>query len=162
MRFLVRQKIFSFGDNFTIKDEYGNDHFMVRGKVFALGDKLRLYNMAGQELFYIEQKLFRFLPEYTIYSSGQPIATVKREFTFFKPRFNISSTMGDFTIEGNFLGMDFSILNNGRLVAQVSKRWFSFSDTYGVDIVEGEDYAFLLALVIVIDQVIHDNNHNKS
>ena len=162
MRFVVRQKIFSFGDNFTIKDEYGNEHFMVKGKVFALGDKLRIYNMAGQELFYIEQKLFRFLPEYTIYQSGQPVARVKKEFTFFRPKFNITSTLGSFTIEGNFIGMDFSILKNGRRVAQVSKRWFSFSDTYGVDIVDSEDYGFLLTLVIVIDQVIHDNNHNNN
>ena len=36
MRFIVRQKVFSFGDNFTIKDETGNEHFIVRGKVFAL------------------------------------------------------------------------------------------------------------------------------
>ncbi|NSW90479.1 MAG: LURP-one-related family protein [Firmicutes bacterium] len=162
MRFVVKQKIFSFGDNFTIKDEYGNDHFIVRGKVFALGDKLRLYNLQGDELFYIEQKLFRFLPEYTIYHLGQAVATVKKEFTFFKPRFNISSASGNYTIDGNFWGMEFSILKNGLPVAQVSKRWFSWGDTYGVDIVDSEDYAFIISLVIVIDQVIHDRNHNKT
>lgn len=46
MRFLVKQKIFSFGDNFVIKDDEGNDRFVVKGKVFALGDKLRIYDMA--------------------------------------------------------------------------------------------------------------------
>lgn len=162
MRFVVRQKVFSFGDNFTIKDEHGNDHFIVRGKVFALGDKLRIYDMAGNELFYIEQKLFRFLPEYTIYRSGQPMAVVKREFTFFKPRLNISSTLGNYTIDGNFLGMEFSIFKGGNRVAQVSKRWFSWGDTYGVDIAEGENTSFILSLVIVIDQILHDNNHNNS
>ncbi len=161
MRFIVRQKIFSFGDNFTIKDEHGNEHFLVRGKVFTFGDKLRVYNMAGRELYYIEQKLLRFLPEYTIYQSGQPVARVKKEFTFFKPKFNITSTLGNFTIEGNLLAMDFSIRKNGRHVAQVSKRWFAFADTYGIDIAEGEDYGFLVTLVIVIDQVLHDDNHNR-
>lgn len=162
MRFVVRQKVFSFGDNFTIKDEHGNDHFIVKGKVFTLGDKLRIYNMAGQELFYIEQKLFRFLPEYTIYKSGRPMASVKKEFTFFKPKFNITSSLGNFTIEGNFLGMEFSIFKNSRFVSQVSKRWFSWSDTYGVDIADGEDYGFILALVIVIDQVLHDNEDKNN
>lgn len=162
MRFIVRQRIFSFGDSFTIKDELGNDHFVVKGRVFTLGNKLRIYDMAGQELYYIEQKILRFLPEYNIYQSGRHMAMVKREFTFFKPRFNITSTLGNFTIEGNFLGMNFSILRNGIPVAEISKRWFSFSDTYGVDIAEGEDYGFLLALAIVIDQVIHDNNRNNS
>ncbi|HHV96290.1 MAG TPA: hypothetical protein GXX37_07440 [Clostridiaceae bacterium] len=162
MRFIVKQKIFTFGDDFTIKDEMGVDRFLVKGKVFALGDKLRMYTIDGTELFYIEQKLFRLLPEYTIYYRGQPVAVVKKEFSFFKPRFNISSTLGDFTIEGNFWGMEFTILKSGRPVAQVSKKWFSWSDTYGVDIADTEDYAFILCLVIVIDQVLHDNNINNS
>ncbi|SHI58733.1 LURP-one-related/scramblase family protein [Lutispora thermophila] len=162
MRFVVKQKIFSFGDNFTINDEMGNSYFQVQGKVFAIGDKLRMYDMQGNEVVYIEQKLFKLLPEYTIYYNGNPAARVKKEFTLFKPRFNIESFIGNYTIEGNFLGMDFNVLKNGRVVARVSKKWFSFRDTYGVDISDEENYAFILALVIVIDQVIHDNNHNNN
>jgi uncharacterized protein YxjI len=161
MRFVIKQKFFTFGDDFTIKDEMGIEHFVVKGKVFALGDKLRMYAIDGTELFYIEQKLFRFLPEYTIYHREQPVAIIKKEFSFFKPRFTISSTLGDFAIEGNFWGMEFSILKSGRQVAQVSKKWFSWNDTYGVDIADTEDYAFILCLVIVIDQVLHDNNRNN-
>lgn len=162
MRFVVRQKIWTIGDDFVIKDEFGKKHFIVKGKIFSLGNKLRLYTMDGRELYYIEQKLFRFLPEYNIYYQGRPIATVKKEFTLFKPKFNISSIMGDYSIDGNFLGMEFSILKSGVPVAQVSKRWFAWSDTYGVDISDDEDYAFILALVIIIDQVLHDNNKNNS
>jgi len=161
MRFVVRQKIFSFGDSFTIKDENGNDWFQVKGKVFSLGDKQRIYDMAGEEILYIEQKLFRFLPEYTIYYKGQPVAVVKKEFTFFKPRFNITSTSGRYTIEGNFWAMDFTILRDGVPVATVSKKWLSWSDTYGVDIDDNENYVLILAMVIVIDQVLHDNNSNN-
>lgn len=162
MRFIVRQKIFSFGDSFTINDEMGNPCFRVQGKVFAIGDKLRMYDMQGNELVYIEQKLFKLLPEYTIYYNGMPAARVKKEFTLFKPRFNIESFIGNYTIEGNFWGMDFNVLKDGRIAARVSKSWFSLRDTYGVDISDEEDYAFILALVIVIDQVIHDNNHNNN
>jgi uncharacterized protein YxjI len=162
MRYAVKQKIFSFGDSFTIRDEAGNDCFTVKGKVFSLGDKLRIYDMGGKELVYIEQKLFRFLPEYSIYYDGQLYATVKKEFTFFKPKFKIHSPLAEYDAEGNVWGMDFSILRNGKLAALVSKKWFAWSDTYGVDIYEGEDPVFMLALVIVIDQVIHDENHNNS
>jgi len=162
MKYAIKQKIFSFGDNFTIRDEYDNDCFIVKGKVFSFGDKLRIYDMDGRELVYIEQKLFKFLPEYNIYYSGQLFATVKREFTFFKPKFRISSPIAEYQAEGNVWGMNFNILRDGRQVAEVSKRWFAWSDTYGVDITDEEDPVFILALVIVIDQVIHDNNHNNS
>ena len=40
MRFIVRQRIFSFGDSFTIKDELGNDHFVVKGRVLPWGTSL--------------------------------------------------------------------------------------------------------------------------
>lgn len=162
MRYVVKQRIFSFGDSFTIRDEAGNDHFLVKGKVFTFGDKLRIYDMQDRELVYIEQKLFRFLPEYRIYFSGQPVAIVKKEFSFFKPRFHIESTMGEYVVQGSFWGMEFEIFKDGQKVAQVSKKWFSWSDTYGVEIADNENAPFMLALVIVLDQVLHDNKNNNN
>jgi uncharacterized protein YxjI len=37
----------------------------------------------------------------------------------------------------------------------VSKRWFSLSDTYAVDIDEAEDDVLILAAAVVIDLVSH-------
>jgi uncharacterized protein YxjI len=34
-------------------------------------------------------------------------------------------------------------------------RWFSFSDTYGIDVAPGEDDVLILASAVVIDQVCH-------
>lgn len=162
MRYQIKQKVFSFGDSFTIKDDKGNDRYIVKGKVFSFGNKLRMYNMKGQELVYIEQKIFRFLSEYNIYFKDLLYATVKKEFSFFRPRFNVVSHMGGYSVQGDFWGLDFSIYREGKHVAQVSKKWISWGDSYGVDIVEGEDDPFILTLVIVIDQVLHNSSSNNS
>lgn len=161
MRFQIRQKIFSFGDNFTVKDEQGNDHYMVQGKVFSLGDKLTLMDMQGRELYYIEQQLLRMLAEYKLYSSGQVVATCKKRFSLFGSKFDIYSPSGDYTIEGRPLNYNYSIYKNGQLVATVDKQFFSLSDTYGVEVADGEDYAFIISLVIIIDQVVHDNEGQR-
>lgn len=161
MRYQIRQKIFSFGDSFTIKDDLDQDRFLVKGKVFSLGDKLRIEDVFGNELLYIEQQLMRFLPEYYIFSGEQQMARVKKELSFFKSRFVIDSSMGEFEMNGDFFSHDFEILKNGAVVAVVSKKWFSFSDTYGVEISDEENQAFIIALVIVIDQVLHDNKNNR-
>jgi len=158
MRYLVRQKIFSLRDRFTIKNEYGEDCFMVYGKILSLGNKLHLTDMHGNELYYIEQKIFRLLPEYTIYQNGVPVAQVKKNFTLFRPSFDITSVYGNYNISGNMWAYDFSIFKNGLPVAVVSKQWFSFSDTYGVSIDDKEDAAFILALVIILDQIYHEND----
>ena len=39
MLYLMRQKILSFGDDFTIQDDQGQDVFFVDGKAFSIGDK---------------------------------------------------------------------------------------------------------------------------
>ncbi len=159
MRYLVRQKVFSIRDSFTIKDEYGNDVFKVFGRLLSIGNKLTLTDLLDQELYYIEQRLFRFLPEYTIYRNGRPVATVKKNLTLFRPSFDISSVYGSFNIDGSFWAYDFTVFKNGSPAAIVSKKWFSFSDSYGVSISDGEDAAFMLALVIVLDMVYHNDNN---
>ena len=42
MRYLMKQKLFSFGDDFTIKDADGKEAFYVDGKVFSIGNKLSI------------------------------------------------------------------------------------------------------------------------
>jgi uncharacterized protein YxjI len=158
MKYLIRQRVLSFGDDFGIKDENGQDRYMVQGKVFSFGDKLKLMDMMGNELFYIEQRLFRFLPEYYIFAGGEEVAVVKKQLSLFTPKFIISSIHGAYDIEGDVFAYDFSVYKDGRRVAVVNKRWFSFSDTYGIDIADGEDHALLLSLAIVLDQILHDEN----
>ena len=161
MKFYMREKIFSIGDKFSIKDASGDDVFNVEGKIFSMGNKLKIHDMGGNEIVYIEQKLFKLLPEYSIYLNGNYAAKVKKEFTFFSNRFHIESNMGNYEIEGDFLAHDFSIMKNGSTIAEINKKWAALADTYEIEIIEQENYAFILALVIVIDQVLHDNK-NKS
>lgn len=47
-RYQIREKIFSVGDNFSIKDEVGQKVFTVRSKLFSFGDKLVLEDMVGK------------------------------------------------------------------------------------------------------------------
>lgn len=157
MKYILRQRLWSFADRFNITDMSGVPQFYVEGKFLSIGRKLRLYAMNGEELFYIEQVILRLLSEYNIYQAQGIVANVKREFSILKPRFRIDSIYGDFELEGNFLALDFLIRKEGRTVCTVTKKFLSFSDTYTADIEEQEDQAFFLALVIVIDQVIHSN-----
>jgi uncharacterized protein YxjI len=47
-RYQIREKIFSIGDNFKIKDENGQAVYTVRSKLFSFGDKLILEDMSGK------------------------------------------------------------------------------------------------------------------
>jgi len=157
MKYIIRQKVWSFTDRFSIKDEYENDRFFVESKFLTVGNKLHLEDAYGNQLFYIEQKLFKLLPVYEIYSGDKLFAVLKRKFSFLKPKVEIDQNGISYLISGNALAHEFSITRGNTLVASISKKWASFSDVYSVDITTGENDAFIIALVICIDQIMYDH-----
>jgi uncharacterized protein YxjI len=163
MRYLMKQKLFCWGDDFRIQNEAGEDVFFVDGRAFSIGDKLSFQDMAGNELAFIRQKLFAWGPTYEIQRDGQLAAVVKKElFTFFRCRFMIDVPgPDDLEAEGNFLDMEYTFSRGGATVAEVSKRWFTFTDTYGVDIADDEDPVLILASTVVIDMVCHGDQKRR-
>ena len=67
----------------------------------------------------------------------------------------------DIEAQGSFLDMEYTFTRGTETVAEVSKRWFAFSDTYGVDIADGEDDVLLLASTVVIDMVCHADGKRR-
>ena len=157
MRYVMRERILSFGDDFTIKNAEGEDVFYVDGKVLAIGDKLSFKDMEGRELVLIDQKVLSLGRQYEIIRNGATVAVVKKHlFTPFGARFTVDVPgPDDLEARGNFLDHEYTFERGGREVARVSKRWFSFADTYGIDVDEGQDDVLILAAAVVIDLVSH-------
>ena len=160
MIYLMKQKLFSWGDDFTIKDENGQDRFFVDGKAFSLGNQLSFQDMAGNELAFIRQKLLSWGQTYEITKGGQLLAVVHKElFTFFKCTFTVDVPgPNDLVAEGDFTDHQYVFTRNGRPVAEVSKQWFTWSDSYGVQISPGEDDVLILASTVVIDMACHGDH----
>jgi uncharacterized protein YxjI len=160
MRYVMKQKLFSWGDDFYIRDAEERDVFFVDGKAFSLGAQLSFQDLNGHELAFIRQKLFSWGPTYEIHRNGVLAAIVKKElFTFFNCRFTVDvEGPDDLQASGNFTDHEYAFERGGRTLATVSKQWFSWSDTYGVDIAEGEDDVLILASTVVIDMACHPDD----
>ena len=163
MRYLMRERILSWGDDFTIKDEAGREAFYVDGKVFSFGDKLSFRDRDGQEVALIDQKLLSFGPQYEIARGGTTVAVVKKHlFTLFRARFTVDVPgPDDLEAKGNFLEHEYVFQRDGRDIARISKKWLSLSDSYAIDINEGEDDVVILAAAVVIDLVSHPDQPNQ-
>jgi len=163
MRYVMRQKLLSLADNFTIKNEREQDVFLVKGKVFSFGDKLSFQDLAGNELVFIDQRLLNWSPTYELWKGGELLAVVKRElFSFIHHRFTVDVPgPNDLEAEGDFLDHEYTISRGGSVVATVSKRWFSWADTYGIEVADGEDDVLVLATAVVVDMVCHDHNKRR-
>lgn len=157
MRYQMRQKLFSWGDDFTIKTADGREAFFVDGKAISLGNQLSFRDVQGNELAFIRQKLLAWGPTYELYRGGQLAAVVKKQiFTLFHCVFTIDVPgPNDLTAEGDFTDHEYRVSRGGKTVATVSKEWFAWTDSYGVDIADGEDAVLILASTVVVDMACH-------
>ncbi|MEZ6184023.1 MAG: LURP-one-related family protein [Planctomycetota bacterium] len=147
------------GREFTIKDENDLPAFKVVGQFFSWGHKLRMYDAREREVAYIEQKLLTLKPRFEIYREGRRFAEVVKEWSWFDKSFTLDVPgPNDYAIEGSFWSHEYTFTRKGRRVAEVSKRFWSWSDTYGIDVAPGEDDVAILATCVVIDLVCHEGD----
>ena len=164
MRYVMKQKLFTIGEKFSIFDQDDQDVYHCRAKIFTLGNQLFFADARDQDIFFIKQKLLSWVSTHEIYQADNVYATIKKEpFTFFKSVFHVD-VVGKEPLEivGNFFQHEYTFSRSGRQIAEVSKQFFAFSDTYGIDIAPGEDDALILATVVVIDMVSHNNKGRSS
>ena len=153
----MRQKLLSWGDDYVIRDEEDRELYLVDGKAISWGGQLSFKDLDGRELAFIKQKLLKLSPTYEIYRNGALAAEVKQElFALLHHRFTVDVPgPDDLEAKGDFLDHEYVFTRGGREVATVSKRWFAWADTYGVEIAEGEDDVLILASAVVVDQACH-------
>ena len=163
MRYLMKQRLLSWGDDFYIRNDQELDVFFVDGKVFSIGDQLSFQDLDGHELAYIRQKVLAIGRTYEIYRGGTLAAVVKKSlFGLVHHRFSVDVPgPDDMEAEGNFLDREYTFRRGGRVIATVSKRWFTLADTYGIDIAEGEDDVLILASAVVVDQACHPDGQSR-
>jgi len=163
MRYVMRQKLLSLGDDFSIKDADGREVLYVDGKVLSLGDKLIFKDRDGQEVARVTERLLSIGPAWEVSRHGKPYATVKKSlFSILHCKFTVDVPgPDDLEARGNLLDHEYSFTRDGRVVAEVSKKWFSWTDSYGVDVAEGEDDVLILACAVVIDMACHKDEKGE-
>jgi uncharacterized protein YxjI len=163
MRYIMKQKLFSWGDDFCIRDDLGRDVFFVDGKLLTIGNKLSFRDMVGNELAFIRQKVLSWGATYEIYRASRLAAVVKNTlFTYRNCKFTVDVPGPDeLEATGDFLYHEYFFTRGGKTVASVSKQWFTLTDTYGVEVAEGEDDVLILASTVVIDMVCHGDDEGR-
>ncbi|GAB3263619.1 LURP-one-related/scramblase family protein [Kineosporia babensis] len=151
--YVIKERFFDIGDDFDITDEDGRLVLHVDGKVFSPRGRLVIEDPSGQELASVHRQLIALRETYTIKVGDAKAAEVRKKFfTPFVDRFTIDVPgPDDLEMKGDLFDHEYTVSRGGREVANVSKRWLSFRDTYAVRIDEGEDHLLILASVLALD-----------
>lgn len=132
MKLLFKQRFFSWFDSYDIYYEDGSLAYTVRGQ-FSLGHCLKIFDPSGYEIGTVLQKIFVFMPQFELYLGDIYMGCIRREFSFFRPRYHIDCN--GWHIEGDLFGWDYRIVNDsGSDVAYISKILWNFTDTYSIDV----------------------------
>ncbi len=58
-------------------------------------------------------------------------------------------------MKGNVLDYEYTVGEDGRKVAEVSKRWFRIANTYSVQIEPSQNNLLILAVTVALDRMAH-------
>jgi uncharacterized protein YxjI len=153
MRYVIRERLFRLGEDSDITDEQGQPVFHVDGKVLTLRNTLIVRDLAGTEVAKVERRLIALRPTYRITRQGEEVAEVRKKlFSPFVDRFTIDIPgPHDLQMTGSLFEHEYTITRDDQVVATVSKRWLSLTETYGVETALGEDDVLILASVLALD-----------
>lgn len=151
MKLYIKEKVFSWSDRFTVRDASGADRYSVEGELFSWGKKLHVYDMTGAEVAFIKQEVWSWMPKFCVFTGGQQVAEIKKEFSLFFTKYCIDGL--GWEIEGSFWEHEYAIRKNNRTIVSISREWMTWGDSYELDIADPRDEIVALAVVLTIDCV---------
>ncbi|WP_214848547.1 LURP-one-related family protein [Exiguobacterium sp. s193] len=149
----MKQKVFSLRGRFSIQDQQEQDVYLVEGSFMQIPKTFSISSVDGEEVALITKKVFSLLPKFFVEVDGETL-TIEKSFTFFKDRYTIDAA--DLEIDGDWWDMDFQIKRHGEVVGSVEKKWFTFGDSYEIQVFAPDVEKVLIALVVAIDCVKED------
>lgn len=158
-RYKIQQKLVSIGDDFWIENQNGDKIFKVDGKVLRIRKTLVFEDANGKPVCQIKERLLTIKDTMVIEDpAGRDVAVVKKALlTPLRERWHVKVKDGeDLSVQGNLLDYEYAIKQGRKKVAEVSRKWFRLTDTYGVEIEAGQNDILILAVAIAIDMMTHE------
>lgn len=149
MKLLFKQRFFSWFDSYDIYGESGEVMYTVKGQL-SWGHCLKIFDRSGREIGTVKEQVLTLLPKFEMYLGDRYAGCIRKEFTFFRPKFNIDCN--GWQVDGDWLEWDYTVCTaSGSVVADVTKEVWNWTDTYVIDVRNPQDALCVLMLVLAID-----------
>lgn len=160
-RYKIRQNLISIGDDFWIENEAGQKAIKVDGKVLRIRKTLVFEDMNGDTLCQIKERLLTIKDTMVVEdANGKDLAVIKKALIApLRDKWDVKVKNGpDLVVQGNILDHEYSIKQGWSKVAEISKKWFRLTDTYGVEVDPGQNDILILAVAVAIDMMAHNDD----
>ena len=158
VRFLMREKLLSIGDDYWIENEDGERAYKVDGKAVRVRQTFILEDASGNEVARIQERKLSIRDKVAIERDGDTIATIHKALVGIRDRFSIDVEDGDdLKAHGNVVDHEYEIERDGDTVATISKKWFRVRDTYGIEIVADVSVPLVLSIAVAVETMTQED-----
>ncbi|KAL1545427.1 protein LURP-one-related 15-like [Salvia divinorum] len=174
----ITRKLMTLEDGtFGVTDLNGNLLFRIRGKVFSLHDRRVLLDADGNPIITFQQKLLTAHRRWQVFrgestdSKNMLFSVRKSSMIQFKTKLDVFMAANskedrcDFRIEGSWFERSCAIYagDTNNVIAQMHKKHSAQSillgkDTFCVTIYPNVDHAFIVALVVILEEINEDRS----
>lgn len=167
----VQRKLLTLtGGDFTVTDSNGNVVFKVAGKVLSLHDRRVLQDAAGNPLLTMKEKTFTMHRRWEAFkgenSDRQSFLFAAKKSSLFQLKTALDVFMAgnkdeklcDFHVKGSYFDRSCTVYQGDRIVAEMKRKYTVANvllgkDTFSVIVQPGVDYAFIAALIVILDEI---------
>ena len=157
MKYIIKNKIISLGSSSTVKDDNGNDLFFVKGRIISPTRFKTVCALDKTPLYKVRNKFFHILlPKvFLMDAEGKRLLTIKKKSFFsLRQNFIVVPEEGcglDITVQGDFIGRHYDILEGGVPVAHVRRNFNLIKDSFWMETDLEEKAPLYIAFVIALD-----------
>jgi len=173
----VQKKVISFsGGDFNVLDSNGNLFLSVDGRVLSLRDKRILRDQQGNLLLTMKKKLLSLHETWEAYrgegTKQENLIFTAGKSTLFQLRTSLNVYLGnnshsDFKVKGSFFERSCTIYQGRTVIAEMRRKYtvsqvLMGRDTFTVTVYPGVDYAFIVALVVILDEINKETREREA
>lgn len=164
----IQKRVISFsGGDFNILDSNGNLFLAVDGRALSLRDTRILRDQYGNLLATMRKKLLSLHDTWEVYrgegTRPENLIFTARRSTLFQLRTSLKVYLGnnahaDFKVKGSFFERSCTIYQGTTVIAEMRRKYtvsqvLMGRDTFTVTVYPGVDYAFIVAIVVILDEI---------
>ncbi|MCL2508984.1 MAG: hypothetical protein FWF05_07400 [Oscillospiraceae bacterium] len=155
MKLYIKQKALSWRCRFSVTDSSGQPRWFAEGEFFSFTHKLHVYDASGNEVAVVYRENWTFLNQkYHIELAAKQHFTLVKEFAFFKNRFYLEGL--PWRMNGDFFAHDYFLYDQAGEIMHISKEWFTWGDSYVLDIHNSEHELICLCIMLAVDNMVED------
>ncbi|MFC4590832.1 LURP-one-related/scramblase family protein [Sphaerisporangium corydalis] len=160
MKFQMRERMFSIGDDYWIEDESGHRAFLVDGKALRIRQTFELKGPEGEVLAVIKKKMISIRDTMIVERDGDTVAKVhKKLFSPLRHKMVVELADGqEWTATGDIIEKNYTIEGDQGVIAETSRKWFRIRETYGIEVTH-PDVPLVLAVAVAVEELADESRH---